>query len=97
MIETLTSVMKNVRKGSVAVMALAVAYIVAPSLTLAAQVYDFASSTEEAQALQTELADQSLTIVFGAVAAFAVIALALMGAGYVWSKFKKFTGIRKKI
>jgi len=80
--------------GFVSALAVAVA---TTSHTYAAQVYDFSSSTEEAQALQTELAAQSITIVLGAIGAFIGIALILMGAQYVWGRFKKFTGMGKKL
>lgn len=68
-----------------------------PSITSAAQDYNFSSSTDEITALQVDLATIAMVIVFGAIAAFIVVALALMGGGYVWAKFKKFTGIKKKL
>jgi len=93
-----SSTRKFVASASMAFALVAVGLLsLTPSITLAAQGYNFSSSTAEIGALQTDLAGVSMTIVFGAIAAFIVIALALMGAGYVWGKFKKFTGIKKKL
>lgn len=66
-------------------------------LTHAQQTYDFSSSTAEVQALGGSLVSAGFTIAFYAIGAFIVLGLALMGAGYVWAKFKKFSGIGRKI
>lgn len=72
-------------------------YIALPALSFAQTSYDFASSTSEAEALRNGLIAQAWTIAFGAIAVFIGFALALMGANYVWGKFKKFTGMKKKL
>jgi len=65
--------------------------------TFAAQTYDFSSSTAESAALVTPLRNAGFTITFGAVAALITLAVALIGAGWVWGRFQKFSGMRKKI
>jgi len=65
--------------------------------TYAAQTYDFSSSTAETAALVGPLRNAGFTIVFGAIASLIVLAVALMGAGWVWGRFKKFSGMGKKI
>lgn len=84
----------NKLKG-VALVALA---SVVPVASASAQtVYDFASSSEESNALAGALTSQAFLIVFGGIAVLLTAALAFMGAGWVWGRFKKFTGIKKKI
>lgn len=63
----------------------------------AATSYSFGSTTAEVQALGGSLASTAWEVVFYAIQAFIVIAVALMGAAYVWVKFKKFTGMKKKL
>jgi len=71
--------------------------LVPHAYTFAAQTYDFSSSTAESAALVTPLRNAGFTIAFGAVAALIVLAVALIGAGWVWGRFKKFSGMGKKI
>lgn len=59
--------------------------------------YNFSSSTEEAGALTTALAGSVMTLFLTAFAVISGIALTLMGIAWIWSRFKKYTGIGKKI
>lgn len=76
---------------------LAFAIFLAPAYTFAAQVYNFASTTEEADAVQDALVTQGYTIILGALAALLPLALIVLGIGYVWRKFKKLSGMRRGI
>lgn len=83
--------------GYLGALALIAVSTVVPSSVSAATSYDFSSSTAEASALGSSLVSAGFTITFTAIAAFAVLALALMGAGYAWRKFKSFSGVGRKI
>jgi len=76
---------------------LALAIFFAPALSFAAQTYNFASTTEEADAVQDALVTQGYIIILGALAALLPLALVVLGVGYVWRKFKKFSGMRRGI
>jgi len=91
--------MKNLKKigAFVASASLALAIFIAPAHTFAAQVYNFASTTEESQAVQSALVAQGYVIILGALAALLPLALVVLGVGYVWRKFKKFSGMRRGI
>jgi len=91
----MTKALNQVKVLSLAILAGVVSLI--PSATHAAQSYNFSSSTAEAAALGTSLVSTAFVIAFAAIAAFLALAVALMGAGYVWGKFQKFTGMKKKI
>jgi len=73
-----------------------VAVSVAPSVH-AVQSYDFASSSAESNALVQALAAQALIIYLAAIAALIGLALIMLGAGFVWGRFKKFSGLKKKL
>jgi len=77
--------------------ALVVAFVSGVDTSHAQTVYDFASTTQEAAALQNGLKSQAFVIIFAALAALLPIALAVLGAGFVWRKFKKLTGMSKGI
>jgi len=82
--------------GFIAVAVAIVATSVAPS-AYAVTSYNFASSSEETNALVTALAAQGLLIFLGAIAILLGIALIMLGAGWVWGRFQKFTGMKKKL
>lgn len=67
------------------------------SQALAAVSYDFSSSTAEASALTSAMAGSITTLFLTAFAVISGIALTLMGIAWIWSRFKKYTGIGKKI
>jgi len=77
--------------------AFAIALVTSPVATYAAYNFDFSSSTEEAGALTTELASQGLIIFLAGIGAFLGLAMIMLGAGWVWGRFKKFTGMGKKL
>jgi len=92
--------LKNLKSKALGVAGVVTAFVVTlipVAQTYAAQTYDFSSSTSEAAALVTPLRNAGFTIVFGAIAALVVLAVAMMGAGWVWGRFKKFSGMGKKI
>jgi len=62
-----------------------------------AQTYDFSSSTSEASAFVSSLTASAFTLILSALAVLLALALTLMGIAWVWGRFKKFSGIGKKI
>ncbi len=82
-------------KGLFALALVAVAGV--GSYASAAQTYDFSSSTEETGALVTALGGAGLNTVLSALPTLFGIALILMGIAWVWYRFKRFSGMGKKI
>jgi len=77
--------------------AFAVVAITSPTVTYAAYNWDFSSSSAESQALTTELGAQGLQIFLFGIGVLLGVALVMMGAGWVFGRFKKFTGMGKKL
>lgn len=92
-----SKIIEKISAKVVAVAGVVGAFLLTVIPASAQTVYDFSSSTEEIGAMRSELVAQGWLIALGTIASIIVLALALMGAGYVWGKFKKFTGISKKI
>jgi len=94
MISTITNKLSKLHLALFAAFALLLG--VAPSAS-AATSYDFSSSTAEAAALTTAMAGSITTLFLTAFAVLSGIALTFMGIAWIWSRFKKYTGIGKKI
>jgi len=84
-------------KALVAVVSAFAVALVPQAFTHAQTVYDFASSTEEAEALRDELLAQAMVIALGTLGAFIGFALIFMAAKFVWTKFQKWTKMRGQL
>jgi len=94
MVSSTKSKLSTLYFGALAALLALVSYV--PSAS-AATSYDFSSSTAEASALTTAMAGSVTTLFLTAFAVISGIALTLMGIAWIWSRFKKYTGIGKKI
>jgi len=93
----MTTTIKSRLLSAQALALAAFAFVVSAVPASAATTYDFSSSTAEAAALSSALAGNATTLILAAFAVLSGIALTFMGIAWIWSRFKRFTGMGPKI